>query len=115
MIVIEQEKDLLKAHVYSDMTLADFQEFESAVTDELKQYEHVNILLDLSSMTGFSLDVALEELRFNKRHARDYQKIAVITESQWLTWASWLAAAFVTAEVRQFDDIDSACAWLAEN
>ena len=114
MIVIEQEDDLLKAHVYGDMTLEDFHEFESAVTDELKQYEHVNILLDLGSMTGFSLDVALEELRFNKQHAHDYQKIAVITDSQWLTWASWLAAAFVTAEARQFEDVDSACDWLAE-
>lgn len=114
MIVIEQEHDLLKVHIYSDMTLDDFHEFEDAVTDELKQYDHVNLLLDLSSMNGFSLDVALEEMRFNKQHARDYQKIAVVTESQWLTWASWLATAFVTAEVKQFDDVESANAWLQE-
>lgn len=114
MIIIEQENDLLKVHIYSDMTLDDFREFENAVTDELKQYDHVNLLLDLSSMTGFSLDVVLEELRFNKQHSHDYQKIAVITENQWVTWASWLATAFVTAEARQFDDVESANAWLQE-
>jgi len=113
MIVIEQRDDLLKVHIYSDMTLDDFREFEQAVTDELQQYEHVNILLDLSSMAGFSVDVALEELRFNKQHARDYEKIAVVTDNQWLTWVSWLAAAFVSAEVRQFSDVESAEAWLA--
>lgn len=114
MIIIEQEKDVLKVHIYSDMTLSDFGEFEDAVTDELKRYDHVNLLLDLSSMTGFSVDVALEELRFNKQHARDYQRIALVTESQWIAWASWLATAFVTAEVKQFDDVESAHIWLRE-
>lgn len=114
MIVIEQEKDLLKVHIYSDMTLDDFQEFEDAVTDELKRYDHVNLLLDLTSMTGFSVDVALEELRFNKQHARDYERIAVVTENQWIVWVSWLATAFVSAEVKQFDDVESAQIWLSE-
>ena len=81
MIVIEQENELLKAHVYGEMTLEDFTEFENAVADELKQFDHVNIVFDLSNMTGFSLDAALEELRFNKVHANDYRKIAVVTES----------------------------------
>lgn len=112
MIVIEQENELLKAHVYGEMTLDDFTEFENAVADELKQFDHVNIVFDLSNMTGFSLDAALEELRFNKVHANDYRKIAVVTESQWLVWVSWLATAFVAAEVRQFDDVESATTWL---
>jgi len=113
MIVIEQEKEVLKAHVYSEMTLDDFREFENAVADELKQYDHVNLLFDLSNMTGFSLDAALEEVRFNKKHVSDYRKIAVVTESQWLAWVSWLATAFVSAEVRQFDDVSSAGDWLS--
>jgi hypothetical protein len=112
MIVIEQEKEVLKAHVYSEMTVGDFREFETAVADELKQYDHVNLLFDLTSMTGFSLDAALEEVRFNKQHVNDYRKIAVVTENQWLVWVSWLATAFVSADVRQFDDVESANAWL---
>lgn len=114
MIVIEQENELLKAHVYGEMTLVDFTEFENAVADELKQFDHVNIVFDLSNMTGFSLDAALEELRFNKVHANDYRKIAVVTESQWLVWVSWLATAFVAAEVRQFDNVESATTWLGD-
>ena len=114
MIVIEQDNDLLQVHIYSDLSLEDFREFEHAVTDELTQYDHVNILFDLTSMTGFSLDVVLEELRFNKSHATDYEKLAVVTDSQWLTWVSWLATAFVSAEVQQFDDVDTAMIWLRE-
>ena len=112
MIVVEQENELLKAHVYGEMTLDDFREFENAVAGELEQYDHVNIMFDLSNMTGFSLDAALEEVRFNKAHANDYRRIAVVTESQWLAWVSWFTTAFVSAEVRQFDDVESAGVWL---
>jgi hypothetical protein len=112
MIVIEDLEDILKVHVYAEFTLDDFREFEDAVTDELREYEHVNVLFDLTNMERFSMDMALEELKFNKQHARDYERIAVVTDNQWHAWVGWLAGAFVDAEVQQFDDLDSAGTWL---
>lgn len=112
MIVIEDLKDVLKVHVYGEFTLDDFREFEDAVTDELREYEHVKVLFDLNNMERFSVDMAVEELKFNKRHARDYERIAVVTDNQWHAWVGWLAGAFVDAEVQQFDDLDSAGTWL---
>ena len=112
MIVIEYLKDVLKVHVYAEFTLDDFREFEDAVTDELRQYQHVNVLFDLTNMERFSMDMAVEELKFNKQHARDYERIAVVTDNQLHAWVGWLAGAFVDAEVQQFDDLDSADAWL---
>ncbi len=112
MIVIEDLKDVLKVHVYAEFTLDDFREFEDAVTNELREYEHVNVLFDLTNMERFSMDMAMEELKFNKQHARDYERIAVVTDNQWHAWVGWLAGAFVDAEVQQFEDLESAGAWL---
>ncbi len=112
MIVIEEQNDLLKVHVYGEFTLSDFREFETAVGDELQEYDHVNALFDLTNMERFSVDVVLEELKFNKQHARDYRRIAVVTDNQWHAWLGWLAGAFVDAEVQQFDNEQGATAWL---
>lgn len=112
MIVIEEHNNLLKVHVYGEFTLDNFREFEDTVTNELREYDYVNVLFDLTNMERFSLDMALEELKFNKQHARDYQRIAVVTDNQWHAWVGWLAGAFVSAEVQQFDELDSAGAWL---
>jgi uncharacterized protein YkvS len=112
MIVIEDLEDVLKVHVYAEFTLGDFREFEDAVTNELREYEHVNVLFDLTNMERFSMDMAMEELKFNKQHAHDYERIAVVTDNQWHAWVGWLAGAFVDAEVQQFDDPDNAAAWL---
>ncbi len=112
MIVIEEHGNILKVHVYAEFTLNDFQEFEDAVTSELREYDHVNVLFDLTNMERFSMDMALEELKFNKQHARDYERIAVVTSNGWHAWVGWLAGAFVAADVRQFEDMESASAWL---
>ena len=112
MIVIEEQKDVLKAHVYAEFSLADFREFEQAVTNELRDYEHVNVLFDLQNMERFSVDMVIEELKFNKQHARDYERIAVVTDNQRHAWVGWLAGAFIDANVQQFNDVESASTWL---
>jgi hypothetical protein len=112
MIVIEDEKDLLKVHVYGELTLADFKELESSVTNELREYPQVNLLLDFTNMSGFTLDVAWEDIQFNRRHVRDYKRIAVITDNQWLTWITWLSGVFAEADVQTFPDIETAAGWL---
>ncbi len=114
MVVIEQERDLLRVHVYGEMTIDDFREFEDAVMRELDDYEGVDLLFDLGNMTGFTLDVALEEMRFSKAHKQDYRRIAVVTGEQWLAWVTWLAGRFVDADLQQFPDQETATAWLAQ-
>jgi hypothetical protein len=112
MIVIEEEKDLLKAHVYGELTLADYREFEAAVGSELKTAPKIKLLMDLANMSGFTVDVAWEDLKFTRAHAHDFRRIAVVTHSQWLSWVSWLGAAFTQAEVKMFEDAGAAGAWL---
>jgi len=112
MIVIEEEQDLLKATVYSELTLSDFQEFEGAVNNELKTAPKITLLLNLTNMAGFTLDVAWEDIQFTRAHAHDFKRIAVVTNSQWVTWLGWLPAAFTDAEIEHFEDLDAANAWL---
>lgn len=112
MIVIEEHEDLLKVHVYGELTLEDFKEFEESVNRELLAYEKLNLLLDLSEMNGFTLDAALEEIQFNRRHIGQYKKIAVVTSDQWIAWVSWLATVFTGAEVQKLPNVPQAESWI---
>ena len=114
MIVIEEEKDLLKVSVYAELSLADFQEFEHAVQRELKQAPKINLLLDLTKMSGYTVDVAWEDIRFTRAHAHDFRRIAVVTASMWATWLGWLPSAFTDAEIRHFEDAAAASTWLQD-
>jgi hypothetical protein len=112
MIVIEEDNDLLKATVYAELSLADFREFETAVQRELKQAPKIKLLLDLAKMSGYTVDVAWEDVRFTRAHAHDFRRIAVVTASLWATWLGWLPSAFTDAEIRHFEDAAAANAWL---
>lgn len=113
MIVIEETPELLKAHVYGKLSLSDYREFEQALTGEVARHGPVDVLLDLTEMTGFSLDAALEDLKFNRAHARDYRRIAVVAGNQWVAWMTWLSGVFTQTDVQEFPDLDAANAWLA--
>ena len=112
MIVVNENKDLLEMHVYGELTLADYRDFEEAVGRELKTAPKIKLLVDLANMTGYTLDVVWEEVRFTRAHAHDFRRIAIISESQWAPWLSWMNAAFSDAEARIFDNSGEALAWL---
>ncbi|OGI70050.1 MAG: hypothetical protein A2W18_03540 [Candidatus Muproteobacteria bacterium RBG_16_60_9] len=112
MIAIEEVKDALEISIYGELTLADYRQLEQAVANELRSAPKVKMLLDVRSMTGFTLDVAWEEIKFSRAHAHDFRRIAVVTPEQWGTWLSWISAAFTDAEVMLFDDPHSAEIWL---
>ena len=112
MIVVNENKDLLEMHVYGELTLADYRDFEEAVGRELKTAPKIKLLVDLANMTGYTLDVVWEEIRFTRAHAHDFRRIAIISESQWAPWLSWMNAAFSDAEARIFDNSGEALAWL---
>ena len=112
MIVIDKEKDLLKATVYAELALADFRELEAAVNNELRRAPKLELLLDLTNMSGYTLDVAWEDIKFTRAHAHDFKRIAVVTSGEWISWLGWLPAAFTDAEIEHFDDASSALAWL---
>ncbi|SRR6266571_5238075 len=114
MIAIDHKDELVTVAVLGEFTLADFRELEELVTFKLKFEGAVDLFLDLREMTGFTLDMAWEEIRFTRRHAGDFRRVAVVSESQWVAWSAWLNQAFVSADVRVFAEADEAFAWLEE-
>lgn len=112
MISTDHKDKLVSVTVFGEFTLADYKEFEELANYHIQFSGRVDVLLDLRQMAGFTVDVAWEEIKFSREHARDFGRIAVLTEDQWLTWSAWVSQLFVNAEVRVFDDEDAARAWL---
>ena len=113
MIVTDHKDKLVSVAVYGEFTLADYKEFEELVNFKVKFEGPVNLLFDLRQMADFTLDMAWEEIKFSRAHSHDFGKIAVLTDSQWVTWSAWLSQAFVDADLQVFRDEQEARAWLA--
>jgi len=114
MIAIEHADKLVAAAVLGEFTLDDFTEFEQYLIDQDLFDGSCSLLFDLAQMAGFTIDAAVEEIKFSRIHGGDFRRIAVVTDSQWVAWSAWLERLFVNADLRVFDDAEEARAWLAE-
>ena len=112
MIVIQHQSNRVNVNVYGEFTLADFKEFEDMVNYKVRFQGPVDLLFDLREMADFTLDVAWEDIVFARAHRSDFNRIAVITQSQWVAWSAWLSQIFVDAEMKIFNDAGDAAAWL---
>jgi len=112
MIVIDHKQGLVNVAVFGEFTLADYKEFEEVVNYKVKFEGPVDLYYDFSQMAGLTVDVAWEDLKFSRAHANDFKRIAVVTDSQWVTWSAWISQTFVNADVEVFSQADEAKAWL---
>jgi hypothetical protein len=114
MITIDHSSALVSVAVLGEFTLADFQELEELVLSEVKVDGPLELLFDLREMADFTVDMAWEEIKFSRQHGGDFSRIAVVTDSQWVTWSAWLEQLFVSADLRVFDDEAEARQWLGQ-
>lgn len=114
MITIQHEPALVAVSVFGQFSVADFRELEHAVTHEVQSHGPVNLLVDLRDVLGYTLDVALEELKFTRDHVRDFPKIALIADEELVIWGAWLSRLFTRAQIQVFDGEALAREWLDE-
>ena len=115
MITISNDKEnCIIAAALGEFTLADFLELEKAAEHAFRFQGKARLLMDFRDMVGFTLDVAWEEIKLMRQHAQDFERIAIVSDDQWLQWSGWLPRLFTEAEVQVFDDFDAARAWVDE-
>ena len=114
MISVNVRNNVVSMTVMGQFTLDDYREFEEAVLYGIKFQGVVNLLIDLRDMLSFSVDVAWEEIRFSRAHANDFDRVAILTSNEWIAWSAWINRLFVNADIRLFDDLAEAEAWVSE-
>jgi hypothetical protein len=114
MITIQHEGNLTVAGIFARLELADFQRLEKEIESQLTLLGKIDLLMDLRGMLGYTLDVALEDLRFTRAHAHDVGRVAILSEDDAMVWTALLSELFVRAQIRLFDDEALAREWLGE-
>jgi len=115
MIAIDHRGKLVTVTVLGEFVLADYKEFEDMVRATLAPGGKVSLLIDLRQMAGFTLDVAWEDIKYTRSHPNDFDKIAVVTRSEWIIWSAWVSQMFTNADVQVFDDDNEARGWLEQD
>jgi hypothetical protein len=112
MITIQHEGSLTVVGIFGTFEVVDFKRFETEIEQQLRTRGTIDLLVDLTEMMGYTLDAALEDIRFSREHAKDVGRIALLSEKESVVWTALLSRLFVAAEIRVFDDEGMARQWL---
>jgi hypothetical protein len=111
MISISHEANYIHVVIFGQFTLQDYKEFEGNVLYDIGFHGSTRLLFDLTEMTGYTIDMALEEISFAKQHKKDFTHVAVVTNDQWVVWSVWINRAIADANIIVFDTVAEALDW----
>lgn len=119
MIVIEHEHDRNRIVVRASGTLTT-QDYKHAVPElnhalELSEGP-LRLMIRLENFQGWELDALWKELKFDVSHIGDFERVAVVGESDLEKWGTVLSAPFTSADMRFFptEQEDKAEDWLGK-
>jgi hypothetical protein len=114
MISIREQDYGLDVALFNEFTLADFTLFEEALMKRVEERGRPNVLLDLTELKDFTLDMALEELKFVRAHEKDFGRIAILVSDIWIKLGAHISGLLTHTNTEYFDDVKTAQRWLEQ-
>lgn len=112
MITIQHEGQLTIVGVFGTFEIEDFKRIETEVEQQLRSLGRIDLMVDLRGMMNYTLDVALEDIKFTREHAHDVGRVAILSEKDSVVWPALLSRLFVQAEIQAFDSEEGAREWI---
>ena len=97
-----------------NLTLTEFRQFESALLKRVHEVHRPDILLDLSELEDFTLDMAWEQIRFVRAHEQDLGRMAVVVNDTWMKLGARIANIITATRPKYFSTVEAARLWLNE-
>jgi len=80
---------------------------------EVKQPE-IKALIDATELEGWELRAAWDDFKLGLKHGRQFKKIAIVGNKNWLEMSAKIGSWFVSGDVEYFDNEAAAITWLNE-
>ena len=118
-ILPETEAQALVVKARHKLTKQDYEEiFIPRLNRMIEQFGRISALVYFDEdFTGWELGAAWDDAVFGIKHRHDFEKLAVVGDQQWLTWAVKLGAWMTDAQIitYQAGEFKQAVAWLKES
>ncbi|WP_432454006.1 MULTISPECIES: STAS/SEC14 domain-containing protein [unclassified Agarivorans] len=107
---------LLSMKACGTLTHQDYQQVTPLLEAALVEVKHapVRVFFDATELEGWELRAAWDDFRLGLKYGQDFDKIAILSQKQWLEWASKVGRWFVSGEVQIFENEQTALVWLEQ-
>ena len=98
------------------LTREDYQQFVPEFERLIEKRGRIRVLFDMQDFHGWQAGALWEDIKFDVKHFRDIERVAIIGETKWEKWMATFCRPFTTAAIRYFDhsQADEARQWIEE-
>lgn len=107
---------IVEVHVSGKLTKEDYEHFVPEIESLIERYGCIRVLFEMHEFHGWTAEALWKDIRFDLKHFRDIERLAVIGEKRWQKGMAIFCKPFTKAKIRYFDQSETALArdWLNE-
>ncbi len=102
-ILKESEGNTIATRASGKLTKTDYDQLLPLLYERLKQYEKLRWYFEMENFEGWELTAFWEDVKFDIKHAGDFEKVAMVGGKQWEKWMTDLMKPFTAVEIKYFD------------
>lgn len=107
---------VLELDVHGKLEARDYDKFKPMAEERIREHGKVDLVVHVSSLSGWTPSAFWEDLKFDVAHYRDVSRLALIGEDDDKRWMATLSKPFTAAEVKYFPEreITEARRWVLQ-
>lgn len=107
---------VLEVHLTGKLDKSDYDKFVPTSEELIREFGKIRILVEMHDFEGWEAGALWEDMKWNAKHFKDIERLAVVGEKSWHRWMTSFCKPFTTATVRYFtlDQLMAARDWLDE-
>jgi hypothetical protein len=98
------------------LTKESYETFVPLVDRQIEEHGKIRILFEMHDFHGWTAGAMWEDIKFDFKHWRDIERLAIVGESKWEQGMAIFCKPFTLAKIKYFDHtrLDEAKRWLEE-
>lgn len=118
-VKIQQNEDqnYLEIQMSGKLTKEDYHEFMPIIETMIEQKGPLHMLLELHDFHGWTVGALWEDLKFDVKHFKDIERLAMVGENKWQEGMATFCKPFTKAKIKYFEvaELEAAKTWIAES
>lgn len=115
-VIESPQSSLIEVHLSGKLQKEDYEHFTPIVEKKIAESGKLRLLVVLKDFHGWSVGALWEDMKFDMKHFRDIERLAIVGESQWEAGMVGFCKPFTSASIKYFDhsEEDQARTWIQE-
>lgn len=107
----------LELNVKGTVDESDYKQFVPLAEARIEKRGHLNLLVDISEVSGFRPAALWEDLKFDVKHYSDVSRLAIVGKDESRAWLATIAKPFTGADVEFYpkSELDAARRWVSRD